>query len=149
MKSTKLDTAAQLCRYLLQRDNPPLPEFTGGSVRFPSLPQLLEVEIATQNTKIVIFSEFPSMCSVLQNVSHRVIVSLISVWLIRFQVFNLYGIKTLVVNGSMTYEKRASIIKNFRENPAMRVLVLSSVGTTGINLAFCRVIIFLVHSIAS
>ena len=79
MKSTILDTAAQLCQYLLQRDNLPLPAFTGGGVRFPSLPQLLEGEVATQHTKIVIFSEFPSMCSVLQNVSCKVIVSLISV----------------------------------------------------------------------
>lgn len=61
-----------------------------------------------------------------------------------FQVFSLYGIKTLVVNGGMSYEKRASVIKNFRENSTHRVLVLSSVGGTGINLAFCRVIIFLV-----
>ena len=62
-----------------------------------------------------------------------------------FQVFTLYGIRTLLVNGSMSYEKRASIIKSFRENSTHRVLVLSSVGTTGINLAFCRVIIFLVR----
>ena len=61
------------------------------------------------------------------------------------QVFSLYGIKTLAVNGAMSYEKRATVIKNFRENSTHRVLVLSSVGSTGINLAFCRVIIFLVR----
>lgn len=144
MKSTKLDTAARMCQYLLQRDNLPLPEFTGGDVRFPPSPELLEGETATQNTKIVVFSEFPSMCSVLQNVSLEVYVCVTNAPLMCFQVFSLYGIKTLVVNGGMSYEKRASVIKNFRENSTHRVLVLSSVGGTGINLAFCRVIIFLV-----
>ena len=144
MKSTKLDTAARLCQYFLQRDNLPLPEFTDGDVRLPPLPVPLESETATQNTKIVVFSEFPSMCSVLQNVG-RVFVFVFNAPLICFQVFNLYGIKTLAVNGAMSYEKRAAVIKSFRETSSHRVLILSSVGGTGINLAFCRVIIFLVR----
>lgn len=44
----------------------------------------------------------------------------------------------------MSYEKRALAIKTFRDDPTYRVLALSSVGSSGINLAFCRVIIFLV-----
>ncbi|KAF9470636.1 hypothetical protein BDN70DRAFT_901952, partial [Pholiota conissans] len=125
MKSTKLDTAARLCQYFLTRDDLPLPQFKDGTVQFPKIHRLREGEATSQDTKIVVFSEFPSMLSVLLN------------------VFTLYGIKILAVNGSMAYDKRASIIKQFREDPSYRVLALSSVGTTGINLAFCRIIIFL------
>lgn len=53
----------------------------------------------------------------------------------------------LALNGSLAYNKRAAVIKKFREDPTCRVLAVSSIGTTGINLAFCRVIIFLVCSI--
>ncbi|KAF8951749.1 P-loop containing nucleoside triphosphate hydrolase protein, partial [Flammula alnicola] len=125
VKSTKLDTAARLCSYFLKRDNLALPTFADGTVHYPPIPQLLEGETVTQDCKIVVFTEFPSMSSLLLN------------------IFQLYGIKVLAVNGSMSYEKRASVIKKFREDPTYRVLALSSVGTTGINLAFCRIIIFL------
>lgn len=45
----------------------------------------------------------------------------------------------------MSYEKRASVLSKFRDDDTYRVLALSSVGSTGINLAFCWVIIFLVR----
>lgn len=60
-------------------------------------------------------------------------------------MFELYGIKVLILNGSLSYDKRAAVIKTFRDDTTFRVLVVSAVGTTGINLAFCRVLIFLVH----
>lgn len=50
----------------------------------------------------------------------------------------------LAINGSMSYDKRTEILKKFRTQSMYRVLALSSVGTTGINLAFCSLIIFLV-----
>ena len=65
VKSTKLDTAARLCQYFLQRDGVPMPTFANGQVHFPSLP-LCDEE--THECKIVVFTEFPSMISLFINV---------------------------------------------------------------------------------
>ncbi|KAF9470036.1 hypothetical protein BDN70DRAFT_902436, partial [Pholiota conissans] len=48
VKSTKLDTAARLCRYLLIRDDLPLPTFSDGTANFPEIPPLREGENPTQ-----------------------------------------------------------------------------------------------------
>lgn len=68
VKSTKLDTAARLCQYFLQRDGLPMPTFTAGQVQFPPLP-LVDEENAMNDGKIVVFTEFPSMISLFINVS--------------------------------------------------------------------------------
>lgn len=68
-KSTKLDMAARLCRYLLERDGLPPPTFTNGTVHSLSVPPLHEGQTGTQNCKIVVFTEFPSMISLFLNVS--------------------------------------------------------------------------------
>lgn len=68
VKSTKLDTAARLCQYFLQRDGLLVPTFTDGRVHFPPLPPINE-ETATNDGKIVVFTEFPSMISLFINVS--------------------------------------------------------------------------------
>lgn len=52
--------------------------------------------------------------------------------------------KVLSINGSMSFDRRTEVLKKFRTQSQYRVLALSSVGTTGINLAFCSLIIFLV-----
>ena len=65
VKSTKLDTAARLCQYFLQRDGVPMPTFANGQVHFPSLP-LCDEE--THECKIVVFTEFPSMIDLFTNV---------------------------------------------------------------------------------
>lgn len=69
VKSTKVDTAARLSRYLLTRDDLPIPTFENGTVSFPNIPPVRKGETVTQDTKIVVFSEFPSMVSLFQNVS--------------------------------------------------------------------------------
>ncbi|KAF9470773.1 hypothetical protein BDN70DRAFT_939435 [Pholiota conissans] len=125
MKSTKLDTAARLCQYFLTRDDLPLPTFSDGTVDFPPIPSVRRGEKISKDCKIVVFTEFPSMISLFIN------------------VFELYGVKVLAINGTMSFTKRASIVAKFRESSTHRVLALSSVGTTGINLSFCRIVIFL------
>lgn len=67
VKSTKLDTAARLCQYFLQRDGLPIPAFADGRVQFPPLP-LVNAGTATNDGKIVVFTEFPSMISLFTNV---------------------------------------------------------------------------------
>lgn len=52
--------------------------------------------------------------------------------------------EVLAINGSMSFDKRAEILKKFRTQSKYRMLALLSVGVTGINLVFCLVIIFLV-----
>lgn len=68
LKSTKLDTAARLCRYLLTRDDLPVPTFENGTVNL-DIPPTREGETITQNCKIVVFAEFSSMISLFKNVS--------------------------------------------------------------------------------
>ncbi|KJA15384.1 hypothetical protein HYPSUDRAFT_207935 [Hypholoma sublateritium FD-334 SS-4] len=124
VKSTKLDTAARLCQYFLQRDGLAIPTFGDGRVHFPPLPSANE-EAVTHDDKIVVFTEFPSMIGLFIN------------------IFKLYGMKVLSINGSMSFDRRTEVLKKFRTQSQYRVLALSSVGTTGINLAFCSLIIFL------
>lgn len=69
LKSTKLDMAARLCQYLLVRDNLPPPTFADGTVVTLTIPPLRKGEAVSQKCKIVVFSEFPSMLSLLINVS--------------------------------------------------------------------------------
>ena len=68
VKSTKLDTAARLCRYFLQRDGLPIPTFADGQVHFPPLTPI-DDQTATNDGKIVVFTEFPSMIGLFINVS--------------------------------------------------------------------------------
>ena len=68
VKSTKLDTAARLCQYFLQRDGLYIPTFADGRVHFPPVSPVDEVN-ATKDLKIVVFTEFPSMIGLFINVS--------------------------------------------------------------------------------
>jgi SNF2 family DNA or RNA helicase len=143
IKSTKLDMAARLCQYFLTRDDLPLPTFANGSIDFPAIPPAKNGFKTTKDSKIVVFTEFPSMLSLFIDVS-AILVCQIRDYTHGSQVFGLYGVEVLAVNGSMSFDKRAATIKKFRESPIHRVLALSSVGTVGINLSFCRFVIFLV-----
>jgi SNF2 family DNA or RNA helicase len=50
------------------------------------------------------------------------------------QVLSLYGIECLVYHGGMTENQRTQVLKTFRLDHKARVLLLSNVGATGINL---------------
>lgn len=69
LKSTKLDMAARLCQYLLVRDNLPTPTFEDGAVNSLSIPPVRKGEVVSKDCKIVVFSEFSSMSSLVLNVS--------------------------------------------------------------------------------
>ena len=73
VKSTKLDTAARLCQYFLQRDGLPVPTFADGRVYYPTLPPADE-ESVTNEGKIVVFTEFPSMIDLFINVSANFVI---------------------------------------------------------------------------
>ncbi|KAH9828555.1 P-loop containing nucleoside triphosphate hydrolase protein, partial [Rhodofomes roseus] len=82
--------------------------------------------------KIIIFSFFPS-----NNFIHRSLILL--------QLLNAYGIKTVYVHGQMSAKKRAEAIAQFRNSDMTgpRVLVMSGVGATGLNLAWANIMIFI------
>jgi SNF2 family DNA or RNA helicase len=65
--------------------------------------------------------------------------------LIFYQVFDLYGIKYVHIDGEMSFEERAKIVRRFCTDPEIRVLIFSSVGTVGLNLSIAHIVIFVVR----
>lgn len=65
-----------------------------------------------------------------------------------FQVLKLYDIDVVEFNGSMTEKAKALSLANFKsEEPGTaRVMLLSNVGTTGLNLDFANVLIIIVRN---
>ena len=67
-KSTKIDACARMCRHLLSRDDAPDMIFQDGQIIFPDVPQSLPGEEVSQDRKILIYQEFPSLGPLLRNV---------------------------------------------------------------------------------
>jgi hypothetical protein len=67
-KSTKMDVTAKICRYYLSRDDVPDISFDNGKPVFPKVPAPQPGDKATQNRKILIFSEYPSVTGILVQV---------------------------------------------------------------------------------
>ncbi|KAF8808358.1 hypothetical protein BYT27DRAFT_7097080 [Phlegmacium glaucopus] len=126
VKSTKMDTCAQICRHLLTRDDAPPINFEEGKAIFPPMPPSPQGgKKPLQEKKILIYQEFTSLGPLLLN------------------VLSLYGIQALSIDGQMTFENRAATVSKFRSQPDARVLIFSSVGSTGLNLSCANTIIFL------
>lgn len=61
------------------------------------------------------------------------------------QVLGLYGVSSLTINGKISFDQRTKHVKEFYDNNnESRVLVFSSVGTAGLNLAIADIVIFFV-----
>lgn len=56
----------------------------------------------------------------------------------------LYGIEWKAIDGAKSYEVRANIVAAFKESTTCKVLIISSVGSAGLNLAFCNCVIYIV-----
>ncbi len=67
-KSTKIDTWARMCRHLLSRNDAPEMIFKDGEVIFADVPQPTFGENLSQDRKILIYQEFPSLGSPLRDV---------------------------------------------------------------------------------
>lgn len=67
-KSTKIDTCARMCSHLLSRDDAPDMIFQDGRVIFPDVSQSPPGEKVSQDRKILIYQEFPSLGPLLRNV---------------------------------------------------------------------------------
>jgi len=61
------------------------------------------------------------------------------------QVLSLYGIPSLAINGNMSFEQRDQRIRDlYDDDNDARVLIFSSVGSAGLNLAIADVVVFFV-----
>ncbi|KAG6903925.1 hypothetical protein DXG01_013848 [Tephrocybe rancida] len=126
VKSTKMDTCARMTRHLLSRDDAPPMIFKDGIVEYSPVPEPQPGEDVKKTKKIIIYQEFPSLGPLLRN------------------ILTLYGIKHVYIDGQTSFQKRNKIVKAFREDPTIRVIIISSVGSTGLNLTIACIIIFLV-----
>lgn len=72
-KSTKFDVCAKLVSHLLQHDDAPEIEVHDGKVTFPKIPREFQRN-PKQDTKILIYQEFPSLGPLLRNVSTLLVV---------------------------------------------------------------------------
>ena len=54
------------------------------------------------------------------------------------QVFALYRIKYVYMDGHLTYDARIRILTTFDQDPEVRVLFFLSVGACGLNLSKAR-----------
>jgi len=67
-KSTKFDICARMSQHILARDDAPEMVFREGTVIFPTIPEPQPGQTIGQNTKILIFSDFPSLGPLVRNV---------------------------------------------------------------------------------
>ena len=61
------------------------------------------------------------------------------------QVLTIFGLDSLVVDGSMSFEKREQIISQFSKPGGPRILIISRIGSAGLNLSIADIIIFFVN----
>ncbi|KAF5339073.1 hypothetical protein D9758_016463 [Tetrapyrgos nigripes] len=124
VQSTKMTVTAQVAAYYLQRDDVLDVTFEGKKPNFPDLPPLLPGVQPTRTRRILIYAEFPSVAPLLQN------------------ILLLYGVKSLRIDGSMSFRQRDIIVAEFILSGDIRVFIFSSVGSAGLNLSIADVIIY-------
>lgn len=59
-------------------------------------------------------------------------------------MLSLHGIDVMEYNGGMTQQQRGKVLEVFRANSGRRVLLLSNVGATGLNLDVANVLVIIV-----
>jgi hypothetical protein len=67
-KSTKFDVCARMCNHLLSRDDAPEIYVKDGVAVFPPIPDALLEAPISQQLKLIIYQEFPSLGKLLRNV---------------------------------------------------------------------------------
>ncbi|KAF5362322.1 hypothetical protein D9756_002850 [Leucocoprinus leucothites] len=123
-KSTKMDICARVCAHYLTHDDVEDVKFENGQAVFPTVTMEQGRDYPRQR-RIIIYAEFTSMAPLLRNVLY------------------LYGVKTLAINGKISLEERDKRVKRLYDaNDDSRVLIFSSVGSAGLNLAAADIVIF-------
>jgi len=62
------------------------------------------------------------------------------------KVLKLHQLEVLEYNGGMTQQQRGKVLENFRSSGGGRVLLLSNVGATGLNLDIANILVIIVSS---
>ncbi|KAG1838807.1 P-loop containing nucleoside triphosphate hydrolase protein [Suillus subalutaceus] len=132
--SRKLDVLAQVIRYHHEKDNrPPLRIADDKLVASSANPDVVEgIVDLTPCDKILVYCAFPSSYTQVM------------------KVLALYGIQTLQIYGKLSMSTRTDIIAEFKNSgrDGARVLIISNVGLTGLNLP-CANILIIVDSLWS
>ncbi|KAK0197634.1 P-loop containing nucleoside triphosphate hydrolase protein [Armillaria mellea] len=123
-RGAKLQAAIDICKHMLSGDDRPPPTIDeNNNLHLPELPPLLDGQVRTFKRKILIFHEFPMMEDMVKS------------------VFKLYGIRVEAINGKMKLDQRQKIIHEFIYGDNIRVLLLSQIGVSGLNLMCATVVI--------
>ncbi len=122
---TKLNALMQLLLHLLSDDTVEPPTVTDGTIVYPPLP---DGHPTSRQRKILVYYEYPMSTATVQS------------------VMKLYGIIPFVLNGNMKVKDRDEAVQEFihTKDPARRVLLFSSVGVAGLNLACADTVILFV-----
>lgn len=59
-------------------------------------------------------------------------------------MLNIHGIDVMEYNGGMTQQQRGKVLEAFRDKGGRRVLLLSNVGATGLNLDVANILVIIV-----
>lgn len=95
----------------------------GYSTKLERLRELLEQLAAESDRKIVLFSEWTRMLDLIEPILKGV------------------QLKFVRLDGSVPQKKRQEIVHQFQTNPDCRVIILSNVGSTGLNLQAANTVI--------
>ncbi|TFK61411.1 P-loop containing nucleoside triphosphate hydrolase protein [Pluteus cervinus] len=122
----KLQALIDLVLHLLSHDDASPPTVDGdGSISYPPIPTVSPGQLPPQTRKILINHEWTMMSHTIQS------------------ALAVHGIGCFVLNGSTHAKDRDPIIQDFIHNtdPNKRVLLFSSVGSSGLNLAVASIVI--------
>lgn len=133
----KLKATVRLCSHGLRHDDIAMPVYDrNGLPVYPESPKTPNAGIR----KIVVMHEFPMMALLIESVSYNG--SFLSSCLHRMQqAFNVCGMTLAILNGGMSSGSRAAAISRFKNDPSVKVLLMSSVGMVGLNLTVADIVI--------
>lgn len=154
MASTKLDTLAKIVVHHMTQDNVhPLKALEDGKTIAVDSSAELDDRKHTDCDRIVIFSAFPSSNAAIRDVSVFSSINFVpykaTLNISIFQILTLYGIKSVEFNGKTPHAKRKKVLNEFRRSTpkaGARVLILSTVGAVGLNLACANIMIIVVRT---
>ncbi|KAG8213507.1 hypothetical protein J3R82DRAFT_12050 [Butyriboletus roseoflavus] len=126
-KTIKLDILAQVVKHHLTMGGvAPLTTKADGKTLEVNTEFKADTHPYSECDRIVVYSAFPSSNAAI------------------FDIFQLYGILATELNGSMSLKKRSEALNAFRTSTTTqgpRVLILSSVGLVGLNLACANIMV--------
>jgi SNF2 family DNA or RNA helicase len=132
--SRKLDTLAEIIKYHLEKDGRLAVSINAdSSLVFPSSTHS-ENPIPMSPDKLLVYAAWPS--------SNEQILT----------VLQLYGIargNMVTLNGLMTIANRKNAVEKFNDPAGPRIMIISGVGMSGLNLPVANILIMIVSSTAS